>query len=328
VPTITDFNNFLNKNPVKACYCFPEKEQRLYFTDKIFNKISILNVLNIAWSLNNLPTQVNLSETPAIYYEFTTRNEIYRLTYSLSGGFGEEDNIYVSRPTEETLKTLFKNASINYCGTTCIPSLYYDVFLYKSVSTDSQEQLKSSIVDSWLAQNVKSINKNLVKIKIIEINSNWKAEDGTQLTRVLYLIGLSDKNLLRALSSSSNNTFSIKDYQDPNDSVYNQFIGSISPVYHRQDESSVKPLGNPLIQTVNTWQWWMTLIIVIAGLLLIAIFIIAVFGIASKRKQNNSHYLNASNYNEPYQAYPETSSNQNQFSNLRLNLTQADNTTR
>ena len=100
------------------------------------------------------------------------------MTYSLSGGFGEDDNIFVSRPTEDTLKTLFKNASINYCGTTCIPSLYYDLFLYKSVSTDSQEQLKSSIVDAWHAQNAKSIDKNLVKIKIIDINNNWKSEDG------------------------------------------------------------------------------------------------------------------------------------------------------
>ena len=93
----------------------------------------------------------------------------------------------------------------------------------------------------------------------------------------------------------------------------------------------------------------MTLIIVIAGLLIIAIIIIAIFGIATKRyekklflnekseniiyendfrKQNSSHYLNASNYNEPYQAYPDTLSNQNYFANLRLNLTQADNTTR
>lgn len=100
------------------------------------------------------------------------------MRYSLSGGFGEDDNIYVTRPTEENLKTLFKSASVNYCGTACIPSLYYDVFLYKSVSTDSQERLKSFIVDAWIAQNDKSVDRNLVKIKIIEISNDWKATDG------------------------------------------------------------------------------------------------------------------------------------------------------
>ena len=88
------------------------------------------------------------------------------------------NDLFIVEPTFQSLNQIFNSINVTICGSTCIPSQLYDIFLYSNVTSISNAQLVTGLVSAWAGQNQVIQNSNLGVAKIFPLDSNWQTPSG------------------------------------------------------------------------------------------------------------------------------------------------------